>query len=72
MNKDKPYIRTEINIASGDQLLYIQPGVGDGYIEVFFKETENSEESGLIYINKTELPVIIQKLQEMMDYTLEK
>ena len=71
MNADKPYIRTEITIASGDQILYIQPGVGDGYIEMYFKDSEDDKDSDLIYINKTELPVIIQKLQEMMNYTLE-
>lgn len=69
---NKPYIRTEISIADGDQLMYIQPGVGNDVIEIYFKESENSEESGLFFIKRNELPVIIEKLKEMMDYIIEK
>jgi len=64
---NKPYIRTEITIADGEQSMYIQPGVGEN-IEIYFKEIEDQKQSDLFYISKDELPVIIQKLQEMMDY----
>lgn len=68
MINNKPYIRTEINIADGDQIMVMQPGVSTDCIEVFFKETDGGEESQLFYIKINELPVVIQKLQEMMDY----
>lgn len=63
----KPYIRVELT-TKNEQSLVIQEGTTKGVIEIFFREN-NNEESGLFYIEKTELPAIIEKLQEVMNYT---
>lgn len=68
MNIEKPYIKTEI-YTSSEQIIVIQPGSINNAIEFYFKEKEGEEESGLLYIEKSELPTIIAKLQEMMNYT---
>lgn len=62
----KPYLRVELT-TQNEQLLIIQEGVGKGVIEIFFRE--GKEDSGLFYIQKSELPAIIEKLQEVMNYT---
>lgn len=63
----KPYLRVELT-TKNDQSLVIQEGESKGFIEIYFKE-EGEKESGLLYIEKSELPAIIEKLQEVMSYT---
>lgn len=63
----KPYLRVEL-FTQTEQSVVIQEGEDSGYIEVYFKE-EGVKNSGLLYISKTDLPTIIEKLQEVMNYT---
>lgn len=62
----KPYLRVEL-FTQTEQSIVIQEGAGKGVIEVFFRD--GKEDSGLFYIQKSELPAIIEKLQEVMNYT---
>lgn len=64
----KTWVKTEI-ITHTEQLIGIQPTPEmEDCIEFFFSELDGSSNSGILYINKEELPVIIKKMQEMMNY----
>lgn len=63
----KPWVRTEV-FNNREQKLLIQPITEFDGIEIYIQEVENDESSGAFYINKEELPVLIEKLQEMMNY----
>ena len=65
----KPWIRTTIDNHC-EQVIGIQPTPEiDGCIEFYFEEADGTKNSGILYIDKDELPIIIQKMQEMMEYT---
>lgn len=64
---NKPYLRVELT-TKNEHSLIIQEGAGKAEIEIFFKEGDEKE-SGVFYIEKSELPAIIEKLQEVMNYT---
>jgi len=64
----RPWIITEI-ITNEDQVIRIQPTPGgDNCIEFSFSGQDDENDSGILYINKEELPYVIQKMQEMMEY----
>lgn len=64
----KPWIKT-VMYTEAEQLINIQPTPEMcNYIEVCFSEIDGSEDSGILYISKDELPILIQKMQEMMEY----
>lgn len=68
MNK-KPWISTEI-FTQAEQVIKIQPTPEFDGIEVYTGEMDCPK--GPTYITMEELPIIIQKLQEMMDYVMDK
>ncbi len=65
--KTKPWVTTEI-YTSSEQKVLIQPSPDMVCLEMYIKDAEGDGSSNALYINKDELPVIISKLQEMMDY----
>ena len=67
----KPWIKTEINNHC-EQIITIQPTPGFDGIELYFSEDDKSHQTNALYINKEELPVIVKKLQEMMEYVMVK
>ena len=66
----KAFVTTEI-YCHAEQKLLIQPTPEFDGIEIYIQELDGKNSKGAFYINKEELPIIIQKLQEMMNYTLE-
>ena len=54
------------------QKLLIQPIPEFDGIEIYIQELDGKHSSGAFYINKEELPVLIEKMQEMMNYVLTK
>ena len=67
----KPWIRTEIDNHC-EQVIMIQPTPGFDGIELYFSEDDKSYITNPLYINKEEFPVIVKKLQEMMEYVTNK
>lgn len=67
----KPWITTEI-FTHADQKVFIQPTPEFDGIELHITELDGSTSSGALYIVKEELPVIIEKLNQMMDYITNK
>ena len=65
----KPWITTHV-YNSCEQKILIQPTPAFDGIEVYLFEADGSDNSGALYINKQELPIIIKKLQEMMEYVI--
>lgn len=63
----KTFITTEI-YNEADQKMLIQPTPEFDAIELHTSEIDGSHQSGAFFITKKELPVIIEKLQEMMNY----
>ncbi len=68
---NKPWIQTKIDNHC-EQTITIQPTPEFDGIELYFSEMDDSNETGAFYISKEELPVIIQRLQDMMNYVIEK
>lgn len=66
----KPWITTEI-FNEADQKLLIQPTPEFDGIEVYIQDIERKS-SEAFYIVEKELPVIVEKLQEMMNYVKRK
>jgi hypothetical protein len=64
---NKTWITTEV-YNHAEQKLLIQPIPTFDGIEIYIQEADGSHSSGAFYINKEELPVIIEKLKEMMNY----
>lgn len=64
------HVTTEV-YNHAEQKLLIQPTPDFDGIEIYIQELLN-DSSEAFYINKEELPVIIKKLQEMMDYVTTK
>ena len=67
----KPWIRTEIDNHC-EQVIAIQPTPEFDGIELYFSEADKSYQTNPLYINKEELPIIVKKLQEMMEYVMDK
>jgi hypothetical protein len=67
----KPWITTEIT-THADQIILVQPAPEFNGIEMGFKEMDGTHQTNALYINKDELPIIIKKLQEMMEYVTNK
>lgn len=64
----KTWIKTEI-LNHCEQVITIQPTPEmDKCIEFYFSEADGTHLTNALYINKDELPVVIEKLQEMMNY----
>lgn len=64
----KPWVKTEI-VNHCDQIIGIQPTPEmEDCIEFFFYNEGETKSSGILYINKDELPVLIQKMNQMMNY----
>ena len=62
----KPWITTKV-YNHCEQKLLIQPTPALDGIEIYIQELDG-DSSGALYINEEELPIIIKKLQEMMQY----
>ena len=68
----KPFIKITIPNHC-EQIMEISPNEDfQGGIMINVGEVDNSAKYERFYINKDELPIIIQKLQEMMDYVTTK
>lgn len=67
----KPFVQTQI-FTHADQSLIIQPTPESDGIEVYIKNTESNKMTEALYLTKEELPVIIEKLNEMMNYVTNK
>jgi hypothetical protein len=63
----KPWVTTEISNYC-EQIIVIQPVPEFNGVELYFKEADGTNMTNPLYINKDELPIIIEKLQEMMNY----
>lgn len=63
----KTFITTEI-FTEAEQKILIQPSPGSDGIEIYFSELDGTHKSNSLYICKEELPIIVEKLQEMMNY----
>jgi len=68
---EKPWIITEV-YNNTEQKMLIQPTPEFDGIEIYIQELDTKDLSGAFYINKGELPVIIEKLKEMMNYVENK
>lgn len=67
----KTWIKTEI-YNHCEQIMEIQPNDSFDGIEISIGEVDGSNKYERFYINDDELPIIIQKLQEMMNYVTKK
>jgi hypothetical protein len=67
----KTWIKTEVYNHT-EQIMSIEPNEGFDGIQISVGEVDGSEKYERFYINDNELPTIIQKLQEMMDYVTKK
>lgn len=68
---EKPWIITEV-YNHAEQRLLISPTPEFNAIQIYIQEANGEDSSGAFYINKGELPVIIEKLKEMMNYVENK
>lgn len=66
---NKKFISTEI-FTHADQSLIIQPKPEFDGIELYVKQTEDNKMTVAFYLTKDELPVIIEKLNQMMEYVI--
>lgn len=67
----KPWITTKISLLY-DQSLNIQPTDTMDGIQLQAKELDGITTSNFIYLTKDEFPIVIKKLQEMMEYVTSK
>jgi hypothetical protein len=67
----KPYVTTKISLLY-DQSLNIQPTDNMDGIQIRALENDDITTSNFIYLTKDEFPVVIKKLQEMMEYVTSK
>ncbi len=65
----KTYVRTEV-YNHAEQKILIQPTPEFNGIEIYTQEVDGTYCSNAFFIVKEELPVIIDKLQEMMNYVV--
>ena len=63
----RTYIRTEVH-NHVDQKITIQPTPEFDGIEIYFCEEDGSHATGVLYLTKDELPIFIERLQDMMNY----
>lgn len=70
-NKNKHWI---INTMYNDseQIIHIQPDEGFDSIMLWFTEIDGSHNSGNLYITKNDLPILISRLQDTMNYINQK
>lgn len=67
----KPWVTTKVSLLY-DQSLDIQPiDTMDG-IQIRALENDGITTSNFIYLTKDEFPIVIKKLQEMMEYVISK
>ena len=67
----KPYVTTKISLLY-DQSLNIQPTDNMDGIQIRALENDDITTSNFIYLTKDEFPVVIKKLEEMMEYVTSK
>jgi len=67
----KPYVTTKISLLY-DQSLNIQPTDNMDGIQIRALENDDITTSNFIYLTKDEFPIVIKKLQEMMEYVTSK
>ena len=67
----KPWVTTKISLLC-DQSLNIQPTDNMDGIQLQALENDDITTSNFIYLTKDEFPVVIKKLQEMMEYVTNK
>jgi hypothetical protein len=65
----KPWITTKISLLY-DQSLNIQPTDNMDGIQLRALENDGTTTSNFIYLTKDEFPIVIKKLQEMMEYVI--
>ena len=58
-------------VTDNEQKIIIQPTPEFDGITLSFCEQDDTHDSGLLYINKEELPFIIEELEKMMNYVKE-
>ena len=67
----KPWVTTKISLLC-DQSLDIRPTDNMDGIQIRALENDDITTSNFIYLTKDEFPVVIKKLQEMMEYLTRK
>ena len=67
----KPWVTTKISLLY-DQSLDIRPTDNMDGIQIRALENDDITTSNFIYLTKDEFPVVIKKLQEMMEYVTNK
>ena len=67
----KPWVTTKISLLY-DQSLDIRPTDNMDGVQIRALENDDITTSNFIYLTKDEFPVVIKKLQEMMEYVTNK
>lgn len=67
----KPWVTTKVSLLY-DQSLDIQPTDTMDGIQIRALENDGVTTSNFIYLTKNEFPIVIKKLQEMMEYVISK
>ena len=67
----KPWVTTKISLLY-DQSLNIEPTDTMDGIQIRALENDGITVSNFIYLTKDEFPVVIKKLEEMMEYVTSK
>jgi hypothetical protein len=67
----KPYVTTKISLLY-DQSLNIQPTDNMDGIQIRALENDEITTSNFIYLTKDEFPIVIKKLEEMIEYVTSK
>ena len=68
----KPW-RINSMINHTEQKVSVQPTPEFDGVELFFNSTENpNQDSGILYLNKTEVKALVNMLTSMIDYVSEK
>lgn len=67
----KNWIKTTIT-TEWEQNINIEPTPGFDGLTIWFSELDGTYKSPTLLISQKDLPLIVEKLQEMMNYTLNK
>ena len=67
----KPWVTIKIQLQC-DQSLNISPTDNMDGIQMRALEQDNKTTSNFIYLNKQEFPIVMKKLEEMMEYVTSK
>lgn len=67
----KPYVTTKINLIY-DQSINICPTDNMDGVRIQALENDEITVSNFIYLTKDEFPIVIKKLEEMMEYVTSK